>query len=186
MWAGAFALSHCPGVQANTQSPSVRAPQGRAQFQGGVFVLHYWLEELVSQPIDIPCFSKPDLYSFCWALGVMCCLHITKKSLKLLNEQACHRKEQFVMKLPSCVVFPLSRQVGVCSITIKDDLWEHSEEETEKHRVVLLAGELLTRTCSSWTFHFVYSILIPVNVKTTAFWIRVEDTHCCSAALKHF
>lgn len=41
------------------------------------------------------------------------------------------------MKLPSCVVFPLSRQVGVCSITIKDDLWEHSEEETETQSAAL-------------------------------------------------
>lgn len=56
------------------------------------------------------------------------------------------------MKLPSGVVISLYRQVGGCSITIKDDLWEHSEEGIEEHRVVLFAAELLTRTCSSWTF----------------------------------
>lgn len=156
VWAGAFALSHCPGFQANTQSPSVL--QGCAHFHGGVFVLHYCLEELLSQPIDIPCFSKPELTLFVghWEWCAVCQLN-PKKSLKLKCAGLLQKRRTVCNETAKLCCFSRSRQVGVCSITVKDDLWEHSEEETEKHRVVLFAAELLTRTYTSWTS--VYSIL---------------------------
>lgn len=40
------------------------------------------------------------------------------------------------MKLLS-VVIPLYREVEVCSVTAREDLWEHSKDQ--KHRVVLCA-----------------------------------------------
>lgn len=63
--------------------------QGCAQSQWCVLVLLYWLEE----PTAIPCFSKVELTLFVghWEWCGIYQLN-SKKRLKLLNLQACHRK----------------------------------------------------------------------------------------------
>lgn len=45
------------------------------------------------------------------------------------------------MKLLS-VVIPLYREVGVCSITAREDLWEHSKEESETQSGALCSSLL--------------------------------------------